>query len=969
MKDKFAKGAEWRKWDLHFHTPTSYDYENKSITDKEIVETLKEKEISAVAITDHNTIDVARIKSLKEESKDLITIFPGIEFCSELGGSESIHFIGIFPENCDIDSIWKTIEVRCKLTPLDIKQRGGICNIQTDLTDACDLIHELDGITTIHAGKKSNSVENIKNNLVAKMQQKQRILSNYIDIMEIGSVADVERYKHVVFSTIGFSVPLIICSDNHNTQNYIIKDNCWIKADPTFEGLKQVLNEPEGRVFIGEEPDVFIRERNNSTKFLEKIEITSVDGYAKEIAGEWFSNISIDLNSELVAIIGNKGSGKSAISDILALCGKHKQNICGNFSFLNTDKFRSDKNRIARNFKAKLFFKSGDTEDALLSEDPKDENEALVKYIPQHYFENLCNELNTGINLEKEIESVIYQYIEIEKRVQTKNFKELKKYKTENSVKNINSIKIELSDINSKIISLQEKLQESYKLEITNQLELKRKELNAIKYPEEKKNPDEDIQSKVENAEIIKQIGEILQKKDSLTKELGLKNSRLIFLTKEYEDVKSFRTFLTNLKNNFEEDILKKINANECLLQFKEGLYSFKINFDKINSFILDCEKELKDLRIQLDNSIGDKEKNSIYAKIKSCEDEFREKTEKLSSKQKEYQAYLVAIKGIDSLKNKIIGDELSINSIKYLEKELNKIVNEYPILLSQKFGERNACIKRIFDQKLEMLSIYSDVKQKIDEKISRNANILNEYNIEITAEFVISNDFKNNFLNYIHKGRAGSFCGTEEARNKVDEIVDSVNIEKYEDVISIINEIEYNLNNNTKDSSNIVKNDILKQIDKSKLLDFYNFITSIEYIEPIYELKSYRKNLKNLSPGEKGALLLVFYLLLDNDDKPLIIDQPEDNLDNESIARILVSFIREAKAKRQIIMVTHNPNLAVVADAEQVIYVNIDKMNGNKFSFESGSIENPKINKHIVDVLEGAMPAFTKRKDKYLDK
>ncbi len=64
--------------------------------------------------------------------------------------------------------------------------------------------------------------------------------------------------------------------------------------------------------------------------------------------------------------------------------------------------------------------------------------------------------------------------------------------------------------------------------------------------------------------------------------------------------------------------------------------------------------------------------------------------------------------------------------------------------------------------------------------------------------------------------------------------------------------------------------------------------------------------------------------------------------------------------------MVTHNPNLAIVADAEQIIHVNINKTDGNKFTFSSGSIENKKINQCIVDVLEGTMPAFNKRKNKY---
>src|SRR5690554_5851937 len=107
---KYKRGSEWRKWDLHFHTPSSHDYENKSITNKEIVDELRSKNISVVAITDHHVIDVARIKDLQSIAGDDITILPGIEFCSELGGSESIHFIGIFPENSDVESIWTTIQ-------------------------------------------------------------------------------------------------------------------------------------------------------------------------------------------------------------------------------------------------------------------------------------------------------------------------------------------------------------------------------------------------------------------------------------------------------------------------------------------------------------------------------------------------------------------------------------------------------------------------------------------------------------------------------------------------------------------------------------------------------------------------------------------------------------------------------------------------------------------------------------------
>jgi predicted ATPase len=80
----------------------------------------------------------------------------------------------------------------------------------------------------------------------------------------------------------------------------------------------------------------------------------------------------------------------------------------------------------------------------------------------------------------------------------------------------------------------------------------------------------------------------------------------------------------------------------------------------------------------------------------------------------------------------------------------------------------------------------------------------------------------------------------------------------------------------------------------------------------------------------------------------------------------LLVPCLREAKKKRQVIIVTHNPNLAVVADAEQIIHASLDKVNGNQMTYTSGALENPEINKKVLDVLEGTRPAFDNRAGKY---
>ena len=150
-------GSVWRKWDLHFHTPSS-NYEDKSITDEEIISNLTSKGIEAVAITDHHLIDINRIKNLKKIAGSKIVFFPGIELCSDSRGSEPIHFIGIFPEDCDIEYIWKEIESKADIAK-QRKEGKTDDEIYCNLKGTSKLIRDLKGIVSIHAGRKSNSIE------------------------------------------------------------------------------------------------------------------------------------------------------------------------------------------------------------------------------------------------------------------------------------------------------------------------------------------------------------------------------------------------------------------------------------------------------------------------------------------------------------------------------------------------------------------------------------------------------------------------------------------------------------------------------------------------------------------------------------------------------------------------------------------------------------------------------------------
>ena len=139
------------------------------------------------------------------------------------------------------------------------------------------------------------------------------------------------------------------------------------------------------------------------------------------------------------------------------------------------------------------------------------------------------------------------------------------------------------------------------------------------------------------------------------------------------------------------------------------------------------------------------------------------------------------------------------------------------------------------------------------------------------------------------------------------------------------------------------------------------------------------------MSEGKQAFVILK--LLLDFSDRkcPILIDQPEDSLDNRAIYTELVTYIKKKKKERQIVLVTHNSNVVVSADAENVIVANQEGSDahnegGYKFQYINGALEDSKkkdkdedvilysqgIREHVCDILEGGRDAFEKREKKY---
>lgn len=186
------------------------------------------------------------------------------------------------------------------------------------------------------------------------------------------------------------------------------------------------------------------------------------------------------------------------------------------------------------------------------------------------------------------------------------------------------------------------------------------------------------------------------------------------------------------------------------------------------------------------------------------------------------------------------------------------------------------------------------------------------------------------------------------------------------------------------KKSSEGEELDMRSQIIKGKkALDFYNCFFDTTGFTVAYNIKYQGTSLELLSPGKKGVVLLLMYLVLDTEDNtPLIIDQPEENLDNKSVFPSLVDYFRKVKQRRQVFVITHNPNLVLNTDAEQIIVANFDavpSIQSSRISYVSGAIENSFVSKkakvplemrgirdHGLEILEGGETALKKRINKW---
>ncbi|MDO8944264.1 MAG: AAA family ATPase, partial [Desulfobacterales bacterium] len=272
------------------------------------------------------------------------------------------------------------------------------------------------------------------------------------------------------------------------------------------------------------------------------------------------------------------------------------------------------------------------------------------------------------------------------------------------------------------------------------------------------------------------------------------------------------------------------------------------------------------------------------------------------------------------------------------------------------------AVIANIFGETVdEYRRLYGPVQEFVKSAAQMDMHLPLDFDVRIEES-----NFQEQFFPRINRQSRGSFSGVDESNQLMRGLLKEVNFGDVDSTLKFLEAIDDMLHFDRRESGAGRETRIADQLRKGgEPQDILDYLYGMSYLAPRYSLTFDQQEISQLSPGERGLLLLVFYLLVDKDDIPIIIDQPEENLDNQTIFKVLVKCIKAAKQRRQVIMVTHNPNLAVVCDAEQIICATCDKAT-NTFSYVSGGIESPVIKSKVVEILEGTEPAFKNRKRKY---
>lgn len=689
---------------------------------------------------------------------------------------------------------------------------------------------------------------------------------------------------------------------------------------------------------------------------------------ARLTAEDWFDGQQLKFNADLVAVIGSKGSGKSALADIVALLGDTPS--YENFSFLTSNRFRERKNNRAIHFEGEIRWTNGLTKTRRLSENPQAIDIERVRYIPQRYFETVCagqSEENIT-EFTDQVERVIFSHIPLDLRGNSENLQELlRRQETEATIK-IERLRTEIRQLNREIRDTTRKtsLEVQQHLEATRILrEQQLADLQAAKPPSppaarpasESTGADATSAQPDLNLAILTAAQNL---HSSLTDQLEAGRQSLRNIQDRLAAAERVDKALKNFRESYNNEI-DRLGPDALLAGVDlQNVITLKYDEEALANKVQAITTELAGVRTSVDGPSED----SIASKLGVAATQVQQARLALNEQQLAVQLARERFEHWEQQVAVLNGGPDVASSIASVLAQI-EVAMKGPERIAELDSERAKKVRAIAQELLVVRDARTELVEKARKTIDAVVPKHDNFSLGFINELSLSNSLEDQFFEHV-KQVSGTFRGEDEGRRAFREFVESHALTSAEDVYNLAKGLELKLINENK-GSEIITHDLENLVRRGKTPeDLLDLLFCLGYVQPHFSLAQAGQPLNQLSPGQRGALLLMFYLLVEDSDLPLVLDQPEENLDNETVYALLVPAIKQAKARRQIIMVTHNANLAVCCDAEQIIQATSNKGHRHTITYRSGPLEEPEINKVVVDVLEGTRPAFDSRSSTY---
>ena len=960
MNGKWPRGSEWRKWDLHLHSPgTKLADQFRSTEDiwDAYCRRLQESDVVAFGITDYFSTEgyFSTIREFRKRYPDSEKLFlPNIELRTN-------YVVNRAQEEVNLHLIFNPFragyEVRMAMFLQSLKTNKTTAEGRNVKASELQVTHDFEEATTTREfiraaledvfGKPADFSSDV---LIITAANNDGLRPERGKKRKLLLTDELDKFSHAFFGNSGnvhyylstdryedkskTSIPkaTVSGSDAHSLDDLHSRlgkasydadgkpvfEPTWIKADPTFEGLKQILYEPSSRVHIGETPPVY----HDLSRVIQCVKLSQADG--------WFDEIEIPLNPGLVSIIGKKGSGKSALAEIMSYAAD---------SWLTTEpgSFIKRAGSHLRNLTITLTWADGRTSTKRLGEEQSDSQQ--VRYLSQRFVERLCADDHIGVELVREIEAVIFSHLDPTDTLNASNFEELRAIKTEGIDEEGERLKQEVVDLIREECAL---LDEARKVGDKKQriVTLKAEEASLLK---QMPPPATDAERK---------LVEELQKRRN---ELTAAQNTVAGDKQKIQKIADLKTRLTSFRAQ-----IRRFATDLSPLLDEVGIpQSERAAFTP--AFTADTDAPLDRRAKELLAIIGQKEgveQHPAKDTIRWLEGQIKVLLEKESTDKARQ-------KRITEIQTRIsaIGTE-----VKRIEAEIQKIEGPNSKRIVVAHTERLAAYGGYFEnlkrEHAVLEGLYEPVKQKLSPVAGKG---------EQDLEFSIRREV--DLARWLERGSKlfdkrmilpyGSF---QQLSNKALEILvpawssgDTESIRAaHETFISEFKKPEYK-----------VRNYLCEGVESTELLAW---LYEVDHVRLAYGLKYNRVPLEKLSPGTKGIVLLILYLGMDTaDSRPLIVDQPDENLDNESIYELLRTYFQNAKSRRQIILISHNPNLVVNADSEQVLIATANPRDNGlpRIHYQMGALEQSAedgsgIRQRACRILEGGDTAFLKRESRY---